>query len=67
MPEATYRPEDLVRHATDALVAIDADQKILALNPSAELLTGYKAGEALGRPCRERHRQRTGARYCPRP
>jgi PAS domain S-box-containing protein len=53
MPETTYRPEDLVRHATDALVAIDADQKILALNPSAELLTGYKADEALGRPCRE--------------
>jgi PAS domain S-box-containing protein len=53
MAEISYRPEDLVRHATDALVAIDAEQKILALNPSAELLTGYGASEAVGLSCRE--------------
>ncbi|MDZ7637694.1 MAG: sigma 54-interacting transcriptional regulator [Bryobacterales bacterium] len=53
MPKIAYRSEDLVRHATDALVAIDPQQRILSMNPSAEVLTGYSAAEAVGRPCSE--------------
>ncbi len=51
MPNSRFRLDDLVRHASDALLAIDADCRILSMNPSAELLTGVSASEAVGKPC----------------
>ncbi len=43
----------MIRHAGDALIAVDAKGRILSLNPSAESLTGWLEAEAVGKPCRE--------------
>ncbi|MCW5964007.1 MAG: sigma 54-interacting transcriptional regulator [Bryobacterales bacterium] len=51
MPDTRFRLDDLVRHASDALLAIDADCRVLSMNPSAELLTGLSASQAVGKPC----------------
>lgn len=53
MSDSRFRLDDLVRHASDALLAIDAHCRILSMNPSAEMLTGLAAAEAVGRPCCE--------------
>jgi two-component system, NtrC family, response regulator HydG len=53
MSERSYHPRDLVRHASDSLIAIDARKRILSMNPSAEALTGLSEAEAQGQPCSE--------------
>lgn len=58
----TYRL--IVEHAPSAIVLSDASGRILLVNPKAEQLFGYAAGELLGKPVetllpaalRERHR-----------
>lgn len=66
MSTVDYHSEDLVRHATDALVAIDPKRQILSMNPSAELLTGFSAKEAIGKPCSEiLHASLCGTGDCP--
>lgn len=42
-----------MRHAADALISIDAQHRILSMNPVAEALTGLPEAEAVGRPCSE--------------
>ncbi len=51
MSGTPYHPGDLVRHASDALIAIDTECRILSMNPSAEALTGIPEAEAAGQPC----------------
>jgi PAS domain S-box-containing protein len=41
--------ETTLRNVGDAIVATDADGRILLMNPAAESLTGWKQSEALGR------------------
>ncbi len=53
MSNGCYEPSDLVRHAADALIAVDAERRILSMNPSAEALTGIGESQAIGRPCQE--------------
>ena len=53
MGSPLYQAEDLLRHASDALIAIDANRRILSMNPSAVALTGYSEAEAAGRDCGE--------------
>jgi len=35
------------------IFAVDAEHRITAFNPAAERITGWRAADALGRPCRE--------------
>ncbi|MBO6562475.1 MAG: PAS domain S-box protein [Nisaea sp.] len=39
---------DIVRHTADAIIAIDADQKIVFANPAMEQMFGYPSEELLG-------------------
>jgi PAS domain S-box-containing protein len=54
-----------LRHAGDALIAVDAKGRILSLNPSAESLTGWLEDEAVGRPCHEVLRSSLCEEGCP--
>ena len=42
--------EEILNAALDAIIAIDADGRVLAFNRAAEEIFGYTAEEALGRP-----------------
>jgi PAS domain S-box-containing protein len=44
------RLSDLTAHATDGILAADADGKILAVNPAAELLLGSAEADLRGEP-----------------
>ena len=37
----------------DGILVVGPDGKILAMNPAAERLTGYRADELIGKSCRE--------------
>lgn len=45
--------DSILRSLTGGIVTVDLDGRIVTLNPAAELLTGYFAGEAAGRYCTE--------------
>jgi PAS domain S-box-containing protein len=47
------RIETIIQSMADGLVAVDAEKRILAFNMEAELLTGLKADEVIGRPIKE--------------
>jgi PAS domain S-box-containing protein len=63
LQEARLRFEGIIDSATDAVVSIDAQQRITLFNRAAEKMFGYRAAEILGQPldrllpgsCRERH------------
>lgn len=44
---------DLVENASDAALAVDGDQRIMAWNDRASTLLGYSAPEVIGRFCHE--------------
>ena len=45
------RYEGIIVSMADALITTDTDLRITAFNPSAEILTGWRIADALGRPC----------------
>ena len=45
--------DSILSSLTTGLVTIDLDGRVVMLNPAAELLTGFFAGEAAGRYCTE--------------
>jgi two-component system sensor histidine kinase AtoS len=45
--------DSILRSLTSGVVTVDLDGRIVTLNPAAEMLTGYFAGEAAGRYCTE--------------
>ncbi len=47
------RIEAIIQSMADGLVAVDADRKVLAFNIEAELMTGLKAEDAIGKPIDE--------------
>lgn len=47
------RIEAIIQSMADGLVAVDHEKRILAFNAEAELLTGVKASQAVGRPVDE--------------
>jgi PAS domain S-box-containing protein len=51
LAEETYRA--LFESAPDAVLVVDADGAVVALNPQAERMFGYAAHELLGRPIEE--------------
>jgi len=63
LQEARLRFEGIIDSATDAVVSIDAQQRVTLFNRAAEKMFGYRAAEILGQPldrllpgsCRERH------------
>ncbi|MBI2887541.1 MAG: PAS domain S-box protein [Chloroflexi bacterium] len=62
---AESRLEGLLAIATDAIISVDQDQRIIFFNRGAEILFGYHASEVLGQPldlllpsgCVEAHQQ----------
>jgi PAS domain S-box-containing protein len=44
------RIETIIQSMADGLVAVDAEMKVLAFNIEAELLTGIRAEDAIGKP-----------------
>jgi DNA-binding CsgD family transcriptional regulator len=57
---------DILGRTTDAMVAIDAQLRIIAWNDAATKLLGYSSEEALGKPCHEilQWRNRCGDTIC---
>jgi PAS domain S-box-containing protein len=49
LEESEVHARDIVDHASDGIVTIDAEGRILAFNASAEKMFGYTAQEAIGR------------------
>jgi two-component system sensor histidine kinase AtoS len=45
--------DNILRSLTSGIVTIDLEGRVVTLNPAAELLTGFFAGEAIGRYCSE--------------
>jgi PAS domain S-box-containing protein len=45
--------ESIVNSVTSGIVTVDLDGRVVTLNPAAERLTGFFAGEAAGRYCTE--------------
>ena len=45
--------ESIVTSVTSGIVTVDLDGRVVTLNPAAERLTGFFAGEAAGRYCTE--------------
>ncbi len=57
---------DILGRTTDAMVAIDAQLRIIGWNEAATTLLGFSADEALGKPCHEilQWRNRCGDTIC---
>lgn len=57
---------DVLGRTADAMIAIDAELRIVAWNEAATKLLGYPASEALGKPCHEilAWRDRCGDAVC---
>ncbi len=47
------RSEAIINANPDAIMMIDRDLRVVSFNPAAEKLTGWRAGEAVGRSCCE--------------
>ncbi len=45
--------DSILSSVTSGIVTVDLEGRVVTLNPAAELLTGYFAGEAAGRYCTE--------------
>ena len=43
--------DNILASMTNGLVTVDLDGRVVTLNPAAELMTGFFAGEATGRYC----------------
>src|SRR5215471_8894879 len=57
----------LLDHLYDAIYFVDPSRRITYWNEAAELLTGYSAQEAVGRPCSDNllvHVNETGCALC---
>ena len=50
LKDANLRAARILMVAEDAIVSIDADQKIIIFNPAAERMFGYSAEEVIGQP-----------------
>lgn len=51
--ETTIAAEVVLEGSGDGILSIDRDRRIRSFNEAAEKLTGWKRGEAIGRPCFE--------------
>ncbi len=47
------RSEAIINASPDAIMLLDRERVIVSFNPAAEQLTGWRAGEAIGRSCCE--------------
>lgn len=45
--------DSILASVTSGIITVDLDGRVVTVNPAAELLTGYFAGEAVGRYCTE--------------
>ncbi len=45
--------DSILSSVTSGIVTVDLEGRVVTLNPAAELMTGYFAGEAVGRYCTE--------------
>ncbi len=50
MAEGDFRLSEIIGSAMDAIVVVNAEEKIILFNPSAERMFGYAANEMIGRP-----------------
>ncbi|MDX2038837.1 MAG: PAS domain S-box protein [Isosphaeraceae bacterium] len=50
LSEAHRRLDQIIATATDSILSIDVDDRIVMMNPAAERLMGVKASDAIGKP-----------------
>src|SRR3972149_4292771 len=48
-----FNVADVLRSMSDAVITIDADEKITSMNAAAEAMTGIPEAEAIGKRCAE--------------
>ncbi len=49
--EQTRELETVLMTSPAAIFAMDSERRVISWNPAAEQITGYKAGDVIGKPC----------------
>jgi PAS domain S-box-containing protein len=60
----TMRLQAILDSIADGVFTVDNDFNITSFNPAAERITGYRASEVMGKPCRLVFRSRSCAESC---
>lgn len=60
------RLDAIVKNTSDGIVLLDAERRVISMNPAMEALSGWTTEEVLGRPCSEifRSRDQSGKSIC---
>jgi PAS domain S-box-containing protein len=59
------RSEAIINSIADGVFTLSRDMRLLSFNRAAEEITGYSAGEVIGKPCRDIFRSRGCDEICP--
>jgi PAS domain S-box-containing protein len=59
------RSEAIINSIADGVFTLSPDMKVTSFNKSAEAITGYRAEDVLGKPCRDIFKSKGCDRICP--